>query len=446
MRFSTKQHPFYCGIDLHARTMDICILDQAGETLFHRNMPATPEALLKAIAPSHDQIVLAAACMCTWYWLADLCAEHGIPFVLGHALYMKAIHGGKAKNDQIASQKIAALLRGGMLPQAYVSPAKMRATRDLLRRRMHLAHKRAALLAHVQHTNSQSNLPAIGKQLASKANRDGVAERFADPAVQKSIEVDLALITSYDALLGDVERPIVNTAKHHDANTRYLLQTVPGIGKMLGLVLLDEMHAINRFPRVQDFVSSCRLVKCAKESAGKRLGTSGAKIGNAHLKWAFSAAAVLCLRDHPAAQKDLARLEKKHDKGKALTVLAQKWARAVSYMLQHQVAFEREKCFQREGRRADEPGASLDNEGMNLQEALDTASSTASLNAKAPRGHETLSPAPLIGHPLALLCAAALVAHGLRVLLLTRAWFSLDNVNALSPLFEEDGMREQINF
>ena len=163
----------------------------------------------------------------------------------------------------------------------------MRATRDLLRRRMHLAHKRAELLAHVQNTNSQYNLPAIGKKLAYKANRDGVAERFADPAVHKSIEVDLALITYYDALLGDVERTIVNTAKHHDANTLYLLQTVPGIGKILGLVLLYEIHDINRFPRGQDFVSYCRLVKCAKESAGKRLGTSGAKIGNAHLKWAF---------------------------------------------------------------------------------------------------------------------------------------------------------------
>jgi len=112
-------------------------------------------------------------------------------------------------------------------------------------------------------------------------------------------------------------------------------------------VLLYEIHEINRFPRVQDVVSSCRLVTCAKESAGKRLGTSGAKIGNAHLKWAFSEAAVLFLRDHPAAQKYLARLERKHAKGKALTVLAQKLARAVYYMLQHQGAFEREKFFQR---------------------------------------------------------------------------------------------------
>ena len=165
-RFYTTQHPFYCGIDLHARTMYVCILDQAGATLVHRNMTATPEALLKAIAPSREQIVVAAECMFTWYWLADLCAEHGIPFVLGHARSMKAIHGGKAKNDKIDAQKIAVLLRGGMLPQASVSPAEMRATRDLLRRRMHLARKRGALLAHVQNTNSQYNLPAIGKKIA----------------------------------------------------------------------------------------------------------------------------------------------------------------------------------------------------------------------------------------------------------------------------------------
>jgi transposase len=340
MRFYTTQHPFYCGIDLHARIMYMCILDQAGETLLHRNMTATPEALLKAIAPYRDQIVLAAECMFTWYWLADLCAEQGIPFVLGHALYMKAIHGGKAKNDKIDAHKIAVLLRGGMLPQAYVYPAEMRATRDLLRRRMHLARKRGELLAHVQNTNSQYNLPAIGKKIAYKANRDGVAERFADPAVQKSIEVDLALITYYDELLRDVELTLVKTAKHHNANTLYLLQTVPGIGKILSLVLLYEIHDIARFPRVQDFASYCRLVKCAKESAGKRSGTSGAKIGNAHLKWAFSEAAVLFLRDNPAAQKLLARLEQKHGKGKALTILAHKLARAVYYMLKRQTAFD----------------------------------------------------------------------------------------------------------
>jgi transposase len=326
--------------------MYLCVLNQEGEVLLHRNMKAGPEPLLQALAPYREDVVVCVECMFTWYWLADLCAREGIPFVLGHALYMKAMHGGQAKNDKIDAQKIAVLLRGGMVPQAYVYPADMRATRDLLRRRMHLMRKRAELLTHVQQTNSQYNLPEIGKKIAYKANRDGVAERFPDPAVQKSIEVDLALIGHYDELLRDLELAIVTTAKQHDANTLYVLQTVPGIGKILSLVLLYEMHDIARFPRVQDFVSYCRLVKCAKESAGKRYGTSGTKIGNAYLKWAFSEAAVLFLRNNPAGQKYLARLENKHGKGKALTVLAHKLARAVYYMLQRTTAFSMEKFLQ----------------------------------------------------------------------------------------------------
>jgi transposase len=101
--------------------------------------------------------------MFTGEWLADLCAKEGLAFVLGPALSMKAIQGGKAKNDKIAAHKSAVLLRGGMVPQAYVSPAEMGATRDLLRRRCHLGHKRADLLAHIHNTNSQYNLPEPGR-------------------------------------------------------------------------------------------------------------------------------------------------------------------------------------------------------------------------------------------------------------------------------------------
>jgi Transposase len=184
MNFYTQQHKHYCGIDLHAKAMYVCILDQTGTKLVHKNLPTTPEAFLRVIAPYKEDLVVGVECMFTWYWLADLCGKEGIAFVLGHALYMKAIHGGKAKNDKIDAQKIAVLLRGGMFPQAYVYPAEMRATRDLLRRRCHLARKRAELLTHIHNTNSQYNLPEIGKRLANKANREDVAEHFPDPSVR----------------------------------------------------------------------------------------------------------------------------------------------------------------------------------------------------------------------------------------------------------------------
>ncbi|MCH8146337.1 MAG: IS110 family transposase [Gemmatimonadetes bacterium] len=343
MRFYTKQHKHHCGIDLHARSMYLCILNQAGEVLLHRNMRANPEAFLKAVAPYREDLVVSVECMFTWYWLADLCRSEQITFVLGHALYMKAIHGGKAKNDRIDALKIATLLRGGMLPQAYVYPPEMRATRDLLRRRLHFRRKRSELLAHIQNTNSQYNLPEFEKQLTYASNRSGVVERFADPSVQKTIEVDLGLLAYYDQMLRELEYFILRTAKHHDHNTLYRLRTVPGIGKILSLVMLYEIHDINRFERPQELASYARLVKCARESAGKISGTGGRKIGNVHLKWAFSEAAVGFLRKNPEGKRYYARLERKHGKGKALTVLAHKLARAVYYIWKKDKVFDQEK-------------------------------------------------------------------------------------------------------
>ncbi len=345
MRFYTKQHLYYCGIDLHARSMYLCILDPQGEILLHRNMPCSPESFLKAIAPYREDVAVAVECIFTWYWLADLCAKENIPFVLGHALYMKAIHGGKAKNDKIDAHKIAVLLRGGMIPMAYVYPAGMRSTRDLLRRRMHLMHKRSELLSHIQNTNSQYCLPQFQKKIAYKKNREGVAEHFPDESVRKSMEMDLALIDHYDKLLTEVELYITKTAKIHDVHAYYRLRSVNGIGKILALVILYEIHDIERFPTVQDFVSYCRLVKCSKESAGKHYGFSGAKIGNVHLKWAFSEASVLFLRQNPQAKRYLDKLTSKHGKAKALSILAQRLGRAVYYMLRTEKAFDMNKFF-----------------------------------------------------------------------------------------------------
>src|SRR5919108_4075334 len=224
-------------------------------------------------------------------WLADRWAQAGLPCGLGHALSLKAIPGGQAKNDKIDAHTIAVLRRGGMLPQASVYPAARRATRALRRRRRPLMRKRAELLTHLHNTKSQSNLPEIGKKSADKANRAGVAERFADPAVPKRLEVDLALISHDDARLRDMAWSVLTTAQEPHTHTRCLRRPVPGLGEILSLVLRYDSHEIHRFPRGQDVVSYCRLVKCAQESAGKRYGTGGTKLGKADLKGACSEAA-----------------------------------------------------------------------------------------------------------------------------------------------------------
>ena len=228
MRFYTKQHQFYCGIDLHADAMYICILNAVGEIVVHNNIPTKPKAFLRLIKPYREGLIVGCECMFTWYWLADFCADEGINFVLGHALYMRAIHGGKAKNDKIDSHKIAVLLRGGTFPLAYAYPAKMRATRDLLLRRNHLARKRAELIAHIQNTASQYNLPDPLGCIAKPSQREGLPQKFKDPIVRGMVEIDLATIEHYDQLLGVLERQLEKVAMSHDPVSLALLKSIPG--------------------------------------------------------------------------------------------------------------------------------------------------------------------------------------------------------------------------
>ena len=340
MRFYTQQHQHYCGIDLHARSMFVCIIDQAGKILVHRKLPCDGDELLKTLKPYRTDLIVAVECLFCWYWVADLCDEQGIAFVLGHALYMKAIHGGKTKNDRIDSQKIPALVRGGTFPKAYVYPRKMRATRDLLRRRLHFARKRAELFTHIQNTNTQYNLPVLEERVRKTKDRGAVIEHFEDPVVQMSIASDVELLKSYDEVIRDMELYLIHEVRKDHNKNFFLLRSIPGIGEILALTLLYEIHDIERFPRVGDFLSYARLVKGTHESAGKIKKSTGGKMGNVHLKWAFSEAAALFLRGNTAGQKYFVLLEKKHGKGKALSVLAAKLGRAVYYMLLRSKPFD----------------------------------------------------------------------------------------------------------
>jgi transposase len=324
--------------------MYLCILDREGNKRLHRNMRAKPHEFLRAVEPFREDLIVGAECMFTWYWLADLCLDENINFVLGHALYMKAIHGGKKKNDKIDSEKIARLMRGGTFPLSYVYPREMRATRDLLRRRTFLMRRRSELLAHVQLVNHQCNLDPFEKQLQYACNRD-VLDRFEQDSTRQNVQADLQMIGHYDQLLKQLESNLLRQAKRQDPQACNLLRTIPGIGKILSLVLLYEIHTVDRFASVGDLLSYARLVTPKHTSDGKVTGHSGAKIGNPHLKWAFSEAVPMMLRHCEDAQQFLARKEKKHGKARAMTTLARKIARTVYQMLKRKEAFDAVKFF-----------------------------------------------------------------------------------------------------
>jgi transposase len=213
-------------------------------------------------------------------------------------------------------------------------------------------------------TCHQYNLPAFNKRLAYKANRAGVADHFAgqDPVVVDMVESDLATIDHLDGQISKLELIIAGRAKRHDAGGFYRLRSIDGVGKVLALTMLYEIHDIGRFPRVQDFLSYCRLVRGRKESAGKRCGggSSGKKIGNAHLKWAFSVATVLFMRQREAAKRFVERKARRYGKAKAISILSAKLGRAVYFMLRDGRPFDEDRFFGRKSTAAADAAATAD--------------------------------------------------------------------------------------
>jgi transposase len=344
MKYYTSTTQFNCGIDLHARQMYVCLMDRDGKKLVHTNIKNNDfDFFLKLIAPYKHDLTVCAECMFGWYWLADACQAAGLHFVLAHALYLKAIHGGKNKNDRIDSEKIAHLLRTNLIPPAYVYPADKRPLRALLRQRLFFVWRRSELLSRIHsHQLAHNRIPK--KQ--TRSNRDPWEQQLLaaenDPLRQLALKNDLAMIRHFDHQIGQLEEELQRQAKKTAARDYALLQTVPGIGENLGMTILCEIGDINRFPTVKNFLSYSRLVKGTVASAGKIKGLRGAKLGNPYLRWAFGEAAVIAKRDHavigPLAQRLEARMN--GNKFKANTVVAIKLARAVYFMLKGKTVFD----------------------------------------------------------------------------------------------------------
>ena len=344
MRFYQQQHQFYCGIDLHANSMHVCLVAHDGSKKLHRNFHTKNiDTFLNALQPYRDDdLIVGCESTFNWYWLADLCTAQNLPFLLGHALYLKAIHGGKTKTDRIDSEKLAMLIRGGNFPTSYVYPADLRDTRDLLRRRGTIVRRRAATITHTQMVRHQQNLPAFKKSISYKANRTGLIDCFEKQSrsLRRMVELDLNLIDFYDEQIKRLDLYLEQHAKLDDPDTFYRLQTIPGVGRILAMTMLYEIHDMNRFRGVGNFLSYSRLVRGTNESGGRQYKSFGNKIGNPHLKWAFSEAIALLKRECSQAKAFADRIEKKHNKARANTLLAIKLGRAVYWMWKRKRAFD----------------------------------------------------------------------------------------------------------
>jgi transposase len=284
--------------------------------------------------------VVGCECVHCWYWLADTCRDHALPFALGHAWALKAVHGSKTKCDRHDAATLARLLRGGNFPLAYADPRERRGLRDRLRARLRLVRQRAELSGHVPTARRQANLPPGSNAVQYKSKRAALVADIADPFVRRRVETHLALLEPLDAAIRRLETEVGTAAQEHFPTELAVRPSTPGVGPVLSLTILLEIDRIDRFDTRQQFCSYARLGGAAQESAGKVVGAGNKKAGNAWRKWAFSEAAVLSAQKDERIGNYLDRLASRLGKAKALSALAHKLGRAFYHLLRTKQVFD----------------------------------------------------------------------------------------------------------
>lgn len=344
MNYAQINQRYLCGIDLHANSMYLKIMDHEGQVHYKRNMPNNFALFKKILAPYLPDIAVGVESTFNYYWLYDGCLEAGIPFYLGHAAYMKAIAGNKKKNDPLDAETIAHLMRSNLFPQAYPYPSEMRAVRDLLRRRHRLVRHRSEAYTHVQLLLRQQGICDFrGKDVKSISGKKQILKSVADPDVYYLVNSDLLLIDQLDNLLSEIEKQIKTRACQHNGMDYSLLKTVTGVGDMLALSILYETHDINRFPKVQNYASYCRVIRVQRSSAGKNQYGRNQKMGNPYLKWTYGQILVHARQSSERINAYYQKLEARRCAKLARGIIAHKFAVAVYHMLKKKEAFDEDR-------------------------------------------------------------------------------------------------------
>ena len=321
-------------------------MNKQGEIFFHRNMRTDFDQFKKKMQPFLPEMAVGVESTHMYYWLADACKDEGIPFYLGHAYYMKTIHGGKTKTDRLDCRKIADLMRTNYYPLAYAYPKEMRGTRDLLRRRHRLSRLRAECYRHIQSLFHQQGLSVNPKDVKNVKSRRQLVKSNLDQDIYPNAQTDLDMIDFLDPIIKQLEQQIRAQAKCHDRASLNILLSVPGIGDIFSLIILYEVHDIKRFESHQKFCSYCRLVKCERSSAGKHTKGGNQKIGNPYLKWAIADIIIHASHKSQLICDYYQKLQSRFGKRIAKSVISHKFGIAIYYMLKNKQVFDEQRFVQ----------------------------------------------------------------------------------------------------
>lgn len=334
----------YAAIDLHPSNSVLAVMDGDGKPVLRCRRPNDLPRLLNDLAPYRDELVgVAVESTYNGYWLVDGLMDHGYAVHLVNTTAIPQYDGLKHGDDDSDALHLAQLMRLGLLPEGYIYPREQRGTRDLLRRRFSLVRQAVRLMLSIQSSFSRST----GKQLSANALRrlapSQLVDLFPELSTRYGVLIQFKLWLTLQDQITALKRWIRKDLARPDRLVR--LQSVPGVGPILGMTILLESGAIERFASVGDYASYCRMVESVRLSNGKRKGTGNRKCGNRYLCWAFMEAANYAVRFEPLIRRWYERKRARKHHVVAIKAVAHKLARACYHMLHEGTTFDLTRAF-----------------------------------------------------------------------------------------------------
>jgi len=333
----------YCGIDLHGNNSVVAVLDENDQTVYEKRL-ANDLATIVGVLRSYQAELAACVVESTynWYWLVDGLMEAGFEVRLAHTSAMPQYAGLKYSNDFSDARQLAHLLRLGILPTGYIYPKQERGLRDLLRRRLLLVRQRTLHHLSLQSLIARHSGQSLSSNQIKMLKTQQLATYLPEPILlagqithQARCWLDKAIIR--------IEKELQKQVTPRE--DFQVLQSVPGIGPVLGTTIALETGTIERFASPGNYASYARCVKSEKISNGKYKGQGNKKNGNKYLAWAFMEAAHYAAIWNPQIKRYYQRKQAKAHVLVAKKAVANKLARACYHMLKRREVFDVTRAF-----------------------------------------------------------------------------------------------------
>jgi transposase len=341
------QRDLYAAVDLHGDNGFYCVINGKDQRVFQQRLPNDLKTVLAALEPYRQRLAKGIAVESTfnWYWLADGLQEAGYQVQLVNTTAVQTYSGLKNSNDKTDAFWLAHLQRLGILPTGYIYPREQRGARDLLRRRMLLVQQRTAHLLSFKSLVERETGRSISGNKVKGLVPEGVETLLEGTEVVLMGQTNLRVIKFLNQQVRGLEKAAQAKLKVLPEYER--LEQIPGLGRILNLVIMLETGPIERFATAGNYVSYCRAVQAEKLSNERKKGENNRKCGNRYLSWAWMEAANFAIRYSPEIKSWYQRKLRRCGNLAvlALKAVAAKLAKAGYYMLKKREAFKMEQVF-----------------------------------------------------------------------------------------------------